>query len=371
MRHCLAAISLLAATLTLPAQNQGLSLVNGTTAYVDVPYSPTLVPTGGITAEAWVTYGATPLPSGWRFPTVLRGDPSPNQSSYFLRVEAGQTQINRLLWWVTTTSGNYTVGYNFTAGALLTWTHVAGTYDGTTLRLFVNGAQVAQSNGTGPIRDYGGGVRIGSGDLTVNGGETWNGEIDEVRIWPFARSAAAIASAMNLHLHSMPGEVSTWNLDGNALDSSGSNHGTAVGAPAFAANTLALQTLAFPGALNFGAATGCRTTGLAAVPTVPTVGNAGFGFTGTRAPAGQGGGGEDRAHLPRPDRLALRVHGHHRAQSLRVHDADHDAVRDGQRRGAHQPAEPRAIAFGAGGHVDPQQQPLVGAGMQDAVRERG
>jgi hypothetical protein len=289
MRHRLAAASLFALAVTAPAQNQGLSLTNGTTAYVDVPYSPTLVPTGGITVEAWVTYGATPLPSGWRFPTIVRGDPTPNQSSYFLRVEAGQTQTNRLLWWVTTTNGNYTVGYNFTAGALLTWTHVAGTYDGSTLRLFVNGAQVAQSNGTGPIRDYGGGVRIGSGDLTVNGGETWNGEIDEVRIWPFARSAAAIASAMNTHLHSMPGEVSTWNLDGNAQDSSGLNHGTAVGTSPFAANTLALQTIATSGAWNFGAGTGCRTTGLAAVPAVATVGNAAFGFVGTRAPAGQGG----------------------------------------------------------------------------------
>ena len=52
MRHILAATTLLATALTLPAQNQGLSLANGTTAYVDVPYSPTLVPTGGITAEA-------------------------------------------------------------------------------------------------------------------------------------------------------------------------------------------------------------------------------------------------------------------------------------------------------------------------------
>ena len=289
MRTLLVAAFLSSLAAIAPAQNQGLSLVNGTTAYVDVPYSPTLVPTGGITVEAWVTYGATPLPSGWRFPTILRGDPTPNQSSYFLRVEAGQTQSNRLLWWVTTTNGNYTCGYNFTAGALLTWTHVAATYDGAQLRLFVNGVQVAQANATGTIRNYSGLTRIGSGDLTVNGGETWNGEIDEVRLWPFARSAAAIASTMNLHLHSMPGEVSTWNLDGNELDSSGANNGTAVGAPAYVANTLVLQMLATPGAWNYGTATGCRTTGLAAVAAVPMVGNAGFGFVGTRAPAGQGG----------------------------------------------------------------------------------
>ena len=78
------------------------------------------------------------------------------------------------------------------------------------------------------ILDTGGVFRIGCGDLTVVGGETWNGEIDEVRIWPFARSAAAIQSTMNMSLAAMPGELSTWNLDGTFVDSSGLNHGTGV-----------------------------------------------------------------------------------------------------------------------------------------------
>jgi hypothetical protein len=87
----------------------------------------------------------------------------------------------------------------------------------------------------------------------------------------------------------MPGEVSTWNLDGDAVDSSGGNHGAGVGSPTFAANTLVQQVISFPGALNFGAGSGCRATGLAAVPALANVGNAGFGFVATRAPAGAGG----------------------------------------------------------------------------------
>lgn len=280
-------ISLFATAVT--AQNQGLSLQNGTTAHVDVPFSPTLVPTGGVTAEAWVTYDGSTLGSGWRFPTAFRMDPSPNQASYFLRIEAGQTRANRLLWWVSTTNGNFSIAWNFTAGALIPWTHVAGTYDGSTLRLFVNGAQVAQGNGTGPIQNRGGVFRIGNGDVSITGGETWNGEIDEVRVWPFARSATAIASTMGMRLQSMPGEVTTWNLDGDGLDSSGQNHGTGVGSPAFIANTRTEQVVPFPGALNLGAATGCRTTGLAAIPAIANVGNSGFGMVGTRAPANAGG----------------------------------------------------------------------------------
>jgi hypothetical protein len=268
----------------LPAQNQGLVLVNGTTGYVDVPYSPTLAPAGGVTAEAWITYDAN-LGPGWRFPTVLRMDPSPNQSSYFLRVEAGQTLQNRLLWWVSTTTGDYTVNWFYTAGALSTWTHVAGTYDGTALRIIVNGVQVAQASASGTIRDTGGVFRIGSGDLTVSGGETWNGEIDEVRVWPFARSAAAIASTMNLRLETIPGEVSTWNLDGDGVDSSGGNTGAGVGAFAFANNTLVLQAPPLPGLFALGYPSGCSTSALAAAGALANVGNGAFSFVGTRAPA--------------------------------------------------------------------------------------
>lgn len=290
MNRPLAALAFLfGSAFLLPAQNQGLALQNGTTGHVDVPYAPSLVPTGGVTAEAWLTYDGSTLGTGWRFPTALRMDPSPNQASYFLRIEAGQTRANRLLWWVSTTNGNYSIGWNFAAGALTAWTHVAGTYDGATLRLFVDGVQVAQGAGSGPIVNRGGVLRIGNGDLSVTGGETWNGQIDEVRIWPFARPAAAIAATRQMALSAMPGEVSSWPLDGDGLDTSGTNHGAAVGTAAFAGNSLALQAVPFPGALGYGAASGCRTDGLAAINAVATVGNSGFEFVATRAPSSGAG----------------------------------------------------------------------------------
>jgi hypothetical protein len=289
MRTIATATAVTLFAIAAPSQNQGLALQNGTTAHVDVPFAPALVPSGGLTAEAWLTYDGSALASGWRFPTALRMDPSPNQASWFLRVEAGQTRSNRLLWWVSTTNGDFSIGWNFAAGRLLTWTHVAGTYDGSALRLFVDGVQVAQGAGTGTIQNRGGTLRIGSGDLTVTGGETWHGELDEVRVWPFARSATALASTAAVRLAQLPGEVATWNLDGDALDSSGQNHGTAVGAAGFAPNSLVLTPPAFPSAFAYGAATGCRSDGLAAVAALPQVGNQGFGFVGTRAPANTGG----------------------------------------------------------------------------------
>ena len=109
------------------------------------------------------------------------------------------------------------------------------------------------------------------------------------------------------------------------------------------------------------------------------------------APGRRGRRGEDGAELARPDRLALRVHGDDRARALRVHDAHHDAVRDRERRRAHEAAELRAIALGAGGHVDADEHRLRrspraatpsarvgralagtdGDGVEDAARARG
>ncbi|MBL8725118.1 MAG: LamG domain-containing protein [Planctomycetes bacterium] len=298
-------IHLLVATLGAlshaPAQNQALAFANGTAAYADAPYAPTLVPRGGLTVEAWLTYDGSTLGSGWRFPTVCRMDPSPNQASYFLRVEAGQTRANRLLWWVTTANGNFSIAYTFAPAVLVAGAHVAASYDGTALRLFLNGAQVAQGNATGAILDRGGVFRIGGGDLSVAGGETWNGTIDELRVWPFARTAAQIAASMGQDLSLLPGEASSWHFDGDLLDASGTNHATLTGPATFGPSVAVLQPFAFPGALNFGAASGCRSDGLAAITGLANLGNGSFAFVGTRAPASAPGFGVvSLASLPTP-----------------------------------------------------------------------
>lgn len=266
------------------AQNQGLTLANGNVGYVDVPSAPSLQPTAGITVEAWITYNAA-LGTGWRFPTIVRKDPTPNVATYFLRVEAGQTQANVVKWWVGTTNGNFSVNWNFPAGALANWTHLAATYDGSTIRIVADGVQVAQAAASGTLLVTSGPLRIGSGDLSVLGGETWNGEIDELRIWPFARSAAEIAATRTMRLSSLPGQVSTWNLDGDASDSSAGNAGNASGTAAFGTNTLVLQDQSSPSLFGFGSGTGCSTNGLSAMSSLANLGNAAFSFVGTGAPA--------------------------------------------------------------------------------------
>ena len=92
----------------------------------------------------------------------------------------------------------YAGGSNRTAeGASLTanvWTHMAATYDGSTVRLFINGVQVASAAFSGSITSSTNPLRIGGNSIW---GEYFQGMIDEVRIYNRALSQPEIQTDMN------------------------------------------------------------------------------------------------------------------------------------------------------------------------------
>ena len=69
---------------------------------------------------------------------------------------------------------------------LNTWSHLATTYDGTTLRLYVNGALAGSSTIAGSIPASTGPLRLGGNAIW---GEWFSGEIDDVRVYNRALSA--------------------------------------------------------------------------------------------------------------------------------------------------------------------------------------
>src|SRR5213078_4654919 len=75
-----------------------------------------------------------------------------------------------------------------------TWAHLAFTYDGATMRLYVNGTQVASRAQTGAIQTSTNPLQIGGDSLY---GQYFAGRIDEVRIYNRALSAAQIQNDMN------------------------------------------------------------------------------------------------------------------------------------------------------------------------------
>jgi hypothetical protein len=280
VHHILTASFPLLFAAAIAAQNTGVTLSNQVDGYIEVPYSARVVPQSGITIEAWITYDDSTIPAAWRYPTIVRQGLSIGGSEdYFLRVNADNVAARVLRWKVVTATNSVSVNWTFAAGQLLTWTHVAATYDGATAALYINGALVGSAAGNGqPIRDLNSEVfRIGKGSDIATPIEVWNGEIDEVRLWPFARTAQEIAATMNMELASVPGYVSTWNLNGGFADSSGSLHATGFGNVSFTANPLNLATMPFVPALPFGTSTpGCLGPLAITFGSMPKVGNLAF-----------------------------------------------------------------------------------------------
>ena len=77
--------------------------------------------------------------------------------------------------------------------ALNTWSHLAATYDGTTLRLYVNGSLVGSRAVANPLLTSTGVLRFGGNSVW---GEFFAGRIDEVRLYNRALAVAEIQADM-------------------------------------------------------------------------------------------------------------------------------------------------------------------------------
>jgi fibronectin type 3 domain-containing protein len=160
---------------------------NGTSSLVTVPDSASLDLTTGMTEEAWVRPAA--LGGTWR--TVLMKE-RPGGMAYDLYAH-GTEQTNVPTAEINLGGADQTA--NGTAALTLNvWTHLAATYDGTTLRLYVNGAQVSQRVVSGAIVTSTSPLRIGGNTIY---GERFSGLIDEVRIYNRALSATEVQDDMN------------------------------------------------------------------------------------------------------------------------------------------------------------------------------
>ena len=110
----------------------------------------------------------------------------------------------------------------------LQWVHYAATYDGVSMRAYVNGELVAERAVAGKrIASTSNPVWIGSSGYKG----TMPGMIDDVQIWNVARSAEQIRDSMGGLTGKEPGLVGWWPLDeaSTADRSSAGNHGRLAG----------------------------------------------------------------------------------------------------------------------------------------------
>ncbi|HEY6886218.1 MAG TPA: LamG-like jellyroll fold domain-containing protein, partial [Solirubrobacter sp.] len=166
---------------------------DGSSGHVDLPGLGTFYK-GAFTLEAWIRRDTSAVDGG------IVGSWAPLQNG------------GAMLWngWpnghTTQTLGTSTSNYldAGSAAPVGTWQHIASTYDGTTGKLYVNGALVATKTFTGNVGDANS-WRIGAyGPTAAN---FFNGAIDDVRIYDRALTAGQVTTDMNTAVATAPAVV--------------------------------------------------------------------------------------------------------------------------------------------------------------------
>ena len=178
------------ATWTTSGKFGNALVFNGTSAQVTVPNSASLKLTTAMTLEAWVF--PTTTPTGWR--AII----DKNVDGYYLMASTNVGNQPGV-------GGTWVGGKQFTIGpsvlAVNTWTHLATTFDGATVRLFVNGVQVASQPQATALAPTTGTLQIGGDSYPT---EYFAGRIDEVRLYNRALGAAEILADANTAVGGTP-----------------------------------------------------------------------------------------------------------------------------------------------------------------------
>jgi hypothetical protein len=156
---------------------------DGVNDLVTVADASSLDFTTGMTLEAWVNPSAL---SGWRT-AILKEATGGLAYALYAHDNAPRPAVT-----VNVAGRDHSSGGSAQL-PLNTWTHLAATFDGATLRLFVNGVQVGSGALGGSLLTSTGALRIGGNAVW---GEYFSGLIDEVRIYNRALTAAEIQSDM-------------------------------------------------------------------------------------------------------------------------------------------------------------------------------
>ena len=163
----------------------GALLFNGSSNWVTINDVAALHLTNGMTLEAWVNPSSL---TGWR--SVIMKEAPPNTLAYSIYAN---DSVPRPATTIRVPNGDLEAAG--TSGIPLNqWTHLAGSYDGTTVRLYVNGTQVAQTTTTGNLVSSTAPLRIGGNAIW---GEYFSGAIDEVRVYRRALAPSEIQADVN------------------------------------------------------------------------------------------------------------------------------------------------------------------------------
>ncbi len=174
--------------------------LDGAQNYVRMSSSldPALLPVRNLTVEAWVTLEAS---TRWGGIVGCIQDNGSFEKGWLLGYD--DTGFNMAL----STAGTLTYLASSSPFVLNRWYHVVGTYDGTTLKLYVNGAQVASSTAqNGPI-DYAPAPYVIGAYQDDNELYPMHGGVHEVCVYDRTLNAAEVTARYNAKKAIFPATV--------------------------------------------------------------------------------------------------------------------------------------------------------------------
>jgi hypothetical protein len=201
---------------------QYVAQFNGQGGYVNIPDSLANSPAGAVTVSGWFFYRQTGKNVGliWK-----------NSYNYILYTGEG-SYVKFIVWDTTNAAGS--AQFTETLLAINGWNYIAGTYDGTSSILYLNGNQMGTiGNGAhGALRDQGGSLVIGKRGDDVSD-IYFNGLISNVQVYNASLPASDIRVLYMEGIGGAPIDqnylIGWWPLNGDANDYSGNlNNGQAI-----------------------------------------------------------------------------------------------------------------------------------------------
>ncbi|HET7153481.1 MAG TPA: LamG-like jellyroll fold domain-containing protein [Candidatus Kapabacteria bacterium] len=181
---------------------------NGTSDHVTLPLIDASHGTG-LTVEAWVNVTSA---ISARYQNIIRQSGGNSGGGYPNWMLEFQNSNSPDLAFGINAGGGYTeMQYPINPSDFSgVWKHVAGTYDGAFMRLYVDGVLVDSTAKSGAVGFVGSDHSIGS---NANYFEFYQGEIDEVRVWDVARTKGEIGVARSFYVGPTPDLLGEWSMD--------------------------------------------------------------------------------------------------------------------------------------------------------------
>ena len=194
--------------------------------YINISNSPSLNISGNqITLEAWVKPAAVKQ-NDWARILVKPNSNAPPFIAYDLIVDGNNP--SRPIFEVTLDGVEYGA-WTTSEMSQNTWMHIVGVYNGTNLMIYINGTRVNMTSQTGTILTNSFPVYIGYNPITP--AESFNGTIDEVKIYNRALSPEEINASYNAGLYRLYNNFTnladgTYNYTAYAQDLAGNVNST-------------------------------------------------------------------------------------------------------------------------------------------------